>query len=232
MITHDMEKIMNDNFNLKRKYIVLFVLFFILVGLMQSYGQSLFTRKYDLPKFEITPFTGYMFGGYMNVYQGQITIDNAQNYGLSFVYTIPYKHGIQLEVLWLMHKSALNLQEPKDPEVKKLFDVDTHYIQIGGIYGKRTKNIMPFGSISFGTTVFSPNSVRYSDEWQFSMTLGAGLKFYLSKHVGLRIQARALLPFYWGTGNVWCGTGGCSVGYGSTSIMLQGDFTAGLMITL
>ena len=223
---------MNGKADLKKIYTILFILLFILCGSIQSYGQSLFTRKYDLPKFEITPFTGYMFGGYMNVYQGQITIDNAQNYGLSFVYTVPYKQGIQLEVLWLMHQSALNLQKPGEREVNKLFDINTHYIQIGGIYGKRKKNVMPFGSISFGTTLFSPHSVRYSDEWQFSMTIGAGIKFYLSKHVGLRLQARALLPFYWGTGSVWCGTGGCSLGYGSTSIMLQGDFTAGLMITL
>ncbi|HID40479.1 MAG TPA: hypothetical protein EYP36_13360 [Calditrichaeota bacterium] len=215
-----------------KKNILLSVFVFFFLAASVSNGQSLFTKKYDLPKFEITPFTGYMLGGYMNIYQGQLSADNAQDYGLSFVYTIPYKHGIQLEVLWLMQKSTLNLQELGEWEQNKLFDIDTHYIQIGGIYGKRKNNWMPFGSISFGTTVFMPNSPRYSDEWRFSMTLGAGLKYYLNKHFGLRVQARALLPFYWGSGSVWCGAGGCSLGYGSTSIMLQGDFSAGLMIAL
>jgi len=33
-------------------------------------AQSLWGKKYAMPRYEITPFTGYMLGGYLNVYQG------------------------------------------------------------------------------------------------------------------------------------------------------------------
>ncbi len=206
----------------------------LLIFLFSSFGnaQSLWGKKYTMPKFEITPFTGYMLGGYLNVYQGQVSITDNQNYGLSFVYTVPFGKGVQVEAFWLRQQSSLNLQERGDFGKKKLFDIDTHYMQIGGIYGVRNKNWMPFGSMSFGLTLFHPQSFQYSDEWQFSITVGGGLKYYLTRHFGLRLQARALIPLYWNGGGIWCGPGGCSVGIGSTSLMLQADFTAGLMITL
>ena len=209
-------------------YVILFIFLF------SSFGsaQSLWGKKYTMPKFEITPFTGYMLGGYLNVYQGQISINDNQNYGLSFVYTVPFGNGIQVEAFWLRQQSSMNLQELGDFEKKKLFDLDTHYMQIGGIYGVRKKNWMPFGSMSFGLILLHPQSVLYSDEWQFSFTIGGGLKYYMTRNLGLRLQARALIPLYWGSGGIWCGTGGCSAGIGSTSLMLQADFTAGLMITL
>jgi len=181
---------------------------------------------------EITPFVGYQFGGSHNVYEGEINIDDAENFGIAVNFDLPYKTGTQFELLWIMQKSRLDKKDYFTGITEPLFNLYTHYMQLGGVYGLQRNNVLPFISLSFGAVLFHPTSARYSDEWFFSASLGGGLKFYLTERVGLRLQARALFPLIWGSGGLWCGTGGCSVGIGSTTTIVQGDVTAGLIIRL
>jgi len=64
------------------------------------------------------------------------------------------------------------------------------------------------------------------------MLFGGGGKFYLSDKIGLRLQARMLLPMTFSGGGAWCGTGGCAAGFGAWAVLVQFDFTVGVFIRL
>ncbi len=211
-------------------WIFLFLVLFSSLAWSQGYTPSYNYR--ESRGFEITPFYGYQFGGKHSVYEGEININDAQNFGLSLNFEVPYKEGTQMEILWIMQKSNLYKRNYYTGISENLFGLYTHYIQVGGIYGLQQNNLLPFVSLAVGAVLFHPTSSRYSDEWFFSMSLGGGVKIYLNERLGIRLQARALFPIIWGGGGLWCGSGGCSVGIGGTSSIVQGDVTAGLIIRL
>ncbi len=224
----------NEEFNsgILSKLIRFFLLLLLFTPLARSQG---YTPGYDYREsrgFEITPFYGYQFGGKHSVYEGEININDAQNFGLSLNFELPYKEGTQMEILWIMQKSNLYKKNYYTGISENLFGLYTHYIQVGGIYGMQQNNLLPFVSLAVGAVLFHPTNSRYSDEWFFSMSLGGGVKIYLNERLGIRLQARALFPIIWGGGGLWCGGGGCSVGIGGTSSIVQGDVTAGLIIRL
>jgi hypothetical protein len=181
---------------------------------------------------EITPFYGWMFGGSLSVREGDLNINDNDNYGIAVDVELPYGGGKQVELLWVMQNSRLDLKRYPSGIKETLFDIATHYFHVGGVYGVRRGNVMPFGSLTLGATLFHPKENNLSDEWRFSATLGLGAKLYLSERVGVRLQGRLMMPFQWGSGGLWCGPGGCSIGVGTTTTILQGDLTGGLIILL
>jgi hypothetical protein len=100
--------------------------------------------------------------------------------------------------------------------------------------------VEPFALFTLGATRFAfkgnsqeyPETAGYGDIWKFSITFGLGAKVWISDVVGLRFQGRVLMPMTWGGGGFWCGTGGCGVGLGGTSVMPQFDLGVGLAFRL
>jgi hypothetical protein len=74
--------------------------------------------------------------------------------------------------------------------------------------------------------------VGADDIWRFAFTVGGGAKIYLSDRFGLRLQGRIMAPLYFSGGGVYFGTGGSGFGVSGGIPILQGDFTAGLIIRL
>ena len=97
-------------------------------------------------------------------------------------------------------------------------------------------NIKPYGSFTLGTTYFIPQSaageITYSDSWKFSVTLGGGVKIWMSDRVGIRLHGRLMLPMFWGGAGFSVGTGGAGFTVGASTSMVQGDLGAGLIIAL
>ena len=89
-----------------------------------------------------------------------------------------------------------------------------------------------FTSFTAGATLFDAKDASLTDEWLFSITLGGGGKFDLSKSVGIRLQARMLVPLVISGGGLWVGTGGASVGFGTWAPIVSFDFTAGIYVRL
>jgi len=231
---------MKDNRQCSSKYSYVSNLKIILILTLLNFGILASTDLFAQGGIEVTPFIGWQFNSGVTTYNGEADIKNDVNYGVALDFNVPYNEGAQLELLWIMQKSRLDFREfdpTTGPGIKEtLFDLYMHYFQIGGVYGLRNENIMPFGSVSLGAALFHPsNPVRnfnVRDEWRFSATLGLGAKVYMSDRVGLRLQGRLLMPFQWGSGGFFCGTGGCNIGVGTTTSILMADLTAGLIIAL
>jgi hypothetical protein len=181
---------------------------------------------------ELFGFGGYMVANDVSVTEGELNVYSNPNYGAAISFEVD--RGLQAELLWIGQQTTMDLKR-YNGLTEPLFDIGINYFQAGAIYEFKQNSqqkAFPFTSFSLGATLFSPDSSIYGDEWRFSITFGGGGKFYLSDKVGLRLQARLLVPLNFSSAGMWCGSGGCSVGVGSWATFLQADFTGGIFIRL
>jgi len=179
---------------------------------------------------EIFGFGGYMMTTSIPVAKGDLQIDDVLNYGLGVDITM--KRGIQLELLWISEQTHVKLKEYPSGFTKDLFDMNVHYFQIGAVQEMGRGKTRPFIAFTIEPRVLDAKDATLSDEWLASLTFGGGGKFDLSKSIGIRLQARILVPLIFSGGGMWCGTGGCGVGVGSWTPFVQFDLTAGVYIRL
>jgi len=193
----------------------------------------LFSYSQYTPKPEISVMAGYMWGGSTLTVNGELKIEDGTNYGVMLDLPLPQK-GITLELFYTRLDSKLNFKSRTlSVEDSTLFDMSTNYIQIGGLKEVETgTNLRPFGIFAIGTTIFSPKTSAYSDQWVLSFSLGGGLKYYISERFGIRLDGRFLFPVYLAGGGFYCGTGGCGAGIGSSPVILQGFIDGGVIIRL
>lgn len=186
---------------------------------------------------EIAPFIGYMFGGRLNYYQGELKIADNVDYGVSLI--VPdISWGTDLEINYTRMDSRANFR-PNDnyPDYDPAeFDVSVNYIQIGALkaFGGEDK-FKPFGSFSAGATIFAPKN-NIDNVWRFSITLGLGAKYWISDRVGIIIRGRLMIPMIFGGVGGYYGIGSGGTGGGLTvnsySSIIQGDFNGGLVFSL
>ena len=186
---------------------------------------------------EIAPSVGYMFGGRLNYYQGELKIKDNMDYGVSVI--VPdISWGTDLEINYIRMDSRANFRANHNyPDYEDAeFDLSVNYIQIGALksFGADGK-FKPFGSFSAGTTIFSPKN-NIDDVWRFSITLGLGAKYWITDRVGIIVRGRLMIPMIFGGVGGYYGIGSGGSGGGLTlnsySSILQGDFNGGLVFSL
>jgi hypothetical protein len=117
------------------------------------------------------------------------------------------------------------------------FNVNINYFQIGAIKDMEIQtDFYGYGGLTLGAAYYNTTHEGISDVWRFAFGLQAGLKYFFSETVGLRLQGRMLFPVYSSGGGMYCGIGtggsGCGLSYGGSSIVLQGDITLGVIFRL
>jgi hypothetical protein len=184
-------------------------------------------------RFDITPSYGYLISTNVRAVDGDLVIKDSPDYGL----TIDIGHrnlpgGMMIQLMYNRQDTRMELKEYPSGARKELFDLIIEYWQLGVVRPLQMGKVQPYGVVGVGAASFNPVGSTWGTEWLFAAHFGGGAKIFLSESIGLRLQARALLPMTFGGGGLWCGTGGCSVGVGSYSTFIQFDFTAGLTIVL
>lgn len=205
------------------KTIGLVVFAFLMTDAISTYAQG---------KIEITPSGGYMFGGSMRFYEGEIKLQNAGSYGFAADFEV--SPDTKIEVAWNQMNTSAEFKPYYGYDELKVdpFDVNVGYIQVGGIQEMEMNNVVPFGLFTLGATYFTPQNTTYTQTWKFSVALGGGAKIWFSDRIGIRLQGRLLLPMFWGGAGFTVGTGGAGMTVGAGTTMVQGDLTAGLVIAL
>jgi len=195
-------------------------------------------------KFEITPFGGYMFGGKLRTYQGDLKVQDNANYGL--LINIAIAKDQKFEFFWSQMQTSADFRPYYGYEdLRANFDLNINYYQIGTVREVNMDKIRPFGAFTLGAVYFNPKNTgsqdspgyyNIQDSWRFSVSLGGGAKIWLSDRIGIRLQGRLLMPLYFQGVSMYAGvgTGGASTGISVNSgvPILQGDLTAGLIIAL
>lgn len=113
----------------------------------------------------------------------------------------------------------------------KLSDLIIDYYSAGIIQEiKPGAKVTPYGLFTLGLVNYNPSSNTYRNENKMHISLGGGIKINPSEKVGLRLQARLLLPIYYEGGYIFAGSGGSGYGLAAGFRGIQGDFTAQLTL--
>jgi hypothetical protein len=188
---------------------------------------------------ELSPFGGYMLAGSIKFYEGKFKIQNSASYGGMLAYRLNKGNLIELSYTRMDSQGDWQpyggYQEDFPP---KTVDVAMNYVQIGTVNELILDNdaVRPYGTFSLGASWLHGKETTAQDEWFFSVTAGVGLKYFFAPKIGIRLQARLLLPLVFSGAGFYLGvgTGGASSGVGVSSFapIVQGDFTGGLIIAL
>ena len=218
------------------KFIILVIL---LIGLTatQELPQARVQRRGPKANrgIEIGGFYGYQFGGSFTVYEGNANIIDTRNWEILVAFPIPVHRGSQLELSYTRQETKLELSRYPSGLKETLTDLTVEYYQLGGVNQFVTpgSNLVPYGMFNLGATRYHPRNSQYTeDKWMFATSLGGGVKVFVREKIGLRFQARLLLPVNWGGASLWFGSGGPQVGVSGGSSVLQGDISGGLFFVL
>jgi opacity protein-like surface antigen len=183
--------------------------------------------------FEITPFAGYTMGGEFNdaVTGKSLSFDDTSSYGIMVDFKQPAdKEGGESWIELYYSRQQTRLKADQGPFFgDPLFDVDIEYYHLGGTYGQATGTVKPFVVGTLGATHMTPKGDGLHSETKFSLSLGGGVKLYLTERVGLRLDGRWFGTFFNGSGSAFCSSGACAIN-------VQGDLfsqfvaNAGLII--
>lgn len=184
-------------------------------------------------KVEVHGFGGYVWSSsapiVLNATPGDIDLDSSPWWGIALDINLPVP-GTQLELLYTRQDTDLTFKSALRKET--LGKIASEYWHIGGVYTRFAKgDIYPFTSFTLGTTRYILKDSSADDTWKFSVTLGLGVKAYVSERIGIRAQARLPWTFLNTGAGLGIGTGGVSVGVGGSGIVGI-DLSGGLFLML
>jgi opacity protein-like surface antigen len=183
--------------------------------------------------FEITGHIGGQLNGGLDlstVFFDRIEVGNSTNYGLTAGYLVGEHYGIEFH--W-NHTQADTVAERVGggPDVKVFKLNQNQYMGnfLLHLAGRESK-LRPFAFFGLGASDLSPDRSGVNGVTRFAFALGAGAKYNLSQHFGLRGQAR-WSPTYISTteGGYWCDPfwGGCWV-VGNDHYLHEFDISGGI----
>jgi len=197
------------------------------------FGLVTFTRAQE--KFEVSPFAGYETSGSYPVSPNfnsintnpvdRLRVNEATSYGTFLDYNLA--ENFQLEFMWDRNNTSYSARLFNTGTYFKAYDSDIDQFQFGGAFTflDSSHRLRPYFATSVGFTHDS-NSGGISNRTEFSYSIGGGVKYYLSRHFGLRGDIR-YLPTYGNSYGVYCDPFGFC--YKSANFINRGNFVGGLI---
>lgn len=180
---------------------------------------------------QINPYAGYFLGGKLHGYDSDALFGGGPDFGLGLSYGVGRRKNI--EVSYTVAASDVEF-EGGSIAAGGENNMTFGYIQIGYVQDfplKQTEaDVRPFLLVTIGAAYLNPKNDDYTTAWRFSTALGGGLKYFFTDRIGIRVQGRLLLPFFFSGAGFYCGTGGCGTSVESFSSLAQGAFDGGLVI--
>lgn len=170
---------------------------------------------------------GYRFGGNFDSNIGvSLEIEESESYAIAA--DIDLDPERQIELFWSHQESELRTKSGL-----KLFELDTDYIHVGGLNLYPMKNnVTPFVAGGLGVTYFNPGG-NLNSETRFSISLGGGIKYFPTKHFGVRLEGRGYVTWFPDSTGLFCssGSGGGSCGvHLSGEALFQAEGLAGIVV--
>ncbi len=179
------------------------------------------------PKFDISVMGGYFFAGYLYTGSGDLNIKNDAHYGVALGMNVDRRMG--MEISYNYSATSMSLKTYPGGITKELFNMSINYIQGAALYYAKRGKVQPYGLFSIGVAWFTPESNIYTTETRMAFGLGGGVKLFLSPNIGLRLQGRLLMPFFFSGGTVFFGPGGGGWAVTAGSYLIQGEISVGLV---
>jgi opacity protein-like surface antigen len=177
-------------------------------------------------RFEISPFYGYRFGGEVqNRYTGRTySFEDSEAYGLFLDYAPRPNWPAKLELLWSHQDSSVNLQGLSG--LGKV-DLSIDQIQIGGSLERGNQHLRGYVSLLAGATHYSTDG--YGSDTKFSLSLGGGVKYFLTRNLALRADLRGFCTIVNGSGGFISNGGSTTVVFSGSGVW-QGEATLGVSL--
>lgn len=183
---------------------------------------------------ELTPQFGWQWGGTQEYWGtpsfpdgGSIHANANVTYGGTLGAELrPGYHG---ELSFHYQSTDLINRPDRNPSAKLATLTTQYYLLQGRRVISISEGATPFVLGGVGTVIYNGGG---ESKWYLAFTAGAGATVAFSESVGLRLQARALIPVQWfGTG-LYFGAGGSGFGASSGTTLIQGDASLGLTFNL
>lgn len=181
-----------------------------------------------LPRFELTPFAGYRFGGSFEDAGTGETVDLAENPSYGLIFNIRQRANTQYEFGWSRQDTSVDLENSSGVPTKVKLAIDT--FQLGGTYLWDGELARPFLVATIGAANYRPRSGDGDSDTFFAFTIGGGWKLWPTRRFGLRLEGR-----YYGTlvdsnTKIFCGSApnssGCLI-QTRGKLLSQWEVTAG-----
>ena len=166
---------------------------------------------------EITPYGGYTFGGNFEDNTTGTNLDVKEGGSFGLVLGLPDTPETQYELFYGFQRTKVTGGGTLGGDT--LFDLDIHYLHIGGTYMFPGDKVRPFLSGGLGATHFVPHGNGLDQKTYFSLSLGGGVKIPISGHVGLRFEGRGFMTVLPDNTEIFC----VSSGGAACSVKVQGS---------
>jgi hypothetical protein len=176
---------------------------------------------------EITPFGGYRFGANVAQIPSGTVVDEDGGPSLGVVVNVvlgPASDGLKVEGVYSRQEAPLRVRSGLFDPLTTVTAV-TDQLLVGGSRDLGDGRTRPFLSGLLGLTRYA---VPGDTEVRFAVGVGGGVKTYLTRHVGLRFDARGYLTIVNLSGAGVCGGSGCAIAF-NVNPAFQADLTAGLL---
>ena len=171
----------------------------------------------------VSVFAGYRAGGeFEDANSGQrLKLDEGESFGISM--SVPSSQNTKMEFV-LSHQESRLLNDSAPAEV--LIDLDIDYLHVGGLYIFPGNQVETYIVGTLGATYYRPSG-GYTDKVRPSIGFGVGSFIYLTKSLGLKLEARGYSTFLDSGGAMFCGESGCRI-IAASSMIWQSELQAGL----
>jgi hypothetical protein len=166
---------------------------------------------------EITPIVGFRFGGSFEDNTTGATLEAGQGESYGLILGLRQTDVTWYELYYSYQRTELD--EGGLVGAENLFDLDIHYLHLGGTYLFPGERVHPFIGGGLGLTFFAPDGPGLNAKTYFSLSLGGGAKVPITKTLGLRIEGRGFLTILPDQTDIFC------VSYGGAvcNVRVQGD---------
>jgi opacity protein-like surface antigen len=171
--------------------------------------------------YEITPYIGWRTSSSLEDVETGETIDLKETDSFGIILSMKKNLDTNYDFLFSRQNTEL-----KSSTVTESLRID--YYHLGGTVFYDYDKLHPFVSGGLGATHISPANDAFSSETKFSLSVGGGLKFPLTRNVGLRLEARGYGTVVSSGGTIMC-SGGCVAKF-TGSLYMQFEALAGLSI--
>jgi hypothetical protein len=155
---------------------------------------------------EIAPFAGAHLGGNFEDNSTGAGLDLKDGAVFGLVLAAPDTADTRYELFYGFQRTELSAGGTLGGE--PLFDLDIHYLHLGGSYRFAEGKVRPFVSGGLGATRFSPRGDGPGAKTYFSLSLGGGAMVPISGHLALRVEGRGFLTILPEDSEIFCVSGG------------------------
>lgn len=187
-------------------------------------------------KGEFSILAGYQMLGSIQVYNysnsvnqninGDLDINDAAYY--SGAIGINTSRETMAEIQYIFQPTNISFTPYTIGVQSTSFGADVHYILATGYFLKQfSRTASGYAGLSIGAAGLVPKN-NLDPAWRVAFGLTLGIKFLLSKNIGIKIQSQGLFPIQWAGGTLYAGTGGAGYGISAGTSIVQINVGGGL----